>query len=110
MLKKKQRLTKRQFDAHFKVGKRYHSPLLQLIYVPHESFHGAAVVGKKVSKKAVVRNKHRRRMYAALYDLYKKDALTGVYILIAKPDVLHTPYSELKHVISDTIGRIGKKR
>tara|TARA_B100000745_G_scaffold294021_1_gene236518 strand:- start:1371 stop:1694 length:324 start_codon:yes stop_codon:yes gene_type:complete len=87
MLKKKQRLTKKEFDHVFKNGKRVHSPILQLIYQPGEQFHGAAVVGKKVYKKAVDRNRLRRRLYAVLYRQQKEVERAGTYILIAKPAI-----------------------
>lgn len=84
MLTKKQRLTKKEFDHVFKNGKRVHSPSLQLIYTPGEQFHGAAVVGKKVHKRAVDRNRLRRRLYGVLYRYQKAQGCTGTYILIAK--------------------------
>lgn len=103
MLKKKQRLTKKEFDQYFQSGKRFHDPLLQLIYTPHASFQGAVVVGKKVHKKAVDRNRLRRRLYAALYTLYKEKQLTGVYIIIAKPVAKNASHKELKELLSKLI-------
>ena len=103
MLKKQQRLTKKEFDTYFKSGKRSHSPLMQLIYAPDSSFHGAAVAGKKVSKKAVERNTIRRRMYAALYALSKEEQLAGVYIMIAKPEARSASYSDIKATLSKMI-------
>jgi len=85
MFKKKERLTKKEFDRSFSVGKRYHSPTLQLIYEPTDTFHGAAVVGKKVYKNAVDRNRLRRRMYAVLYRYQKEHKLSGTFIVVAKP-------------------------
>jgi ribonuclease P protein component len=37
-----------------------------------ESFQAAVIVSKKVSKKSVVRNRIRRRVYAALYESLSK--------------------------------------
>ena len=85
MLPKKERLTTKEFDQTFTSGKRHHCPTLQLIYSPSETFHGAAVVGKKVHKKAVDRNRLRRRMYGVLYRYHKVQQLQGTFILIAKP-------------------------
>jgi len=95
MLKKKQRLTKKMFDHVFSTGVRKHSPTIQLIHVPGEIFYGAAVVGKKVHKKAVDRNKLRRRMYAALYRVYKEESLTGTYILVAKSPIKEVSTKDL---------------
>ena len=85
MLAKSKRLTKAEFDHYFKIGKRHHSPNLQLIYVPSATFSGAAVVGKKVFKQAVKRNQLRRRLYGVLYRHYRSGAVMGVCIIIAKP-------------------------
>lgn len=62
MLKKQHRLTVAEFDQYFKAGRRFHGEYLQLIYTATESFHGAVVVGKKVYKNAVDRNRLRRRL------------------------------------------------
>ncbi|MDC1205594.1 ribonuclease P protein component [Candidatus Pacebacteria bacterium] len=104
MLAKKERLTKKEFDRFFSSGKRYHSPVLQLIYTPLDVFHGAAVVGKKVHKKAVDRNKTRRRLYGALYALKLQDNLMGVYIVIAKPKAKDATYATLKQELSELVG------
>lgn len=85
MLKKKQRLTTKEFDHVFSNGKRYHSPTLQLIHSSSDTFHGAAVVGKKNCKKAVDRNRLRRRLYGVVYRYQKEHSLRGAFILIAKP-------------------------
>lgn len=85
MLAKKNRLSRTEFDTHFKIGKRHHSPIATLIVSPLDQFHGSVVVSKKVSKKAVTRNTLRRRGYAALYTHIKQKNKTGVYILLVKP-------------------------
>ena len=84
MLAKKQRLTQAEFAKFFKLGKRHHSPTATLIVAKHPTFHGAVVVSKKVSKKAVTRNTLRRRVYAQLYAASKqKDK--NVHIIVLKP-------------------------
>ena len=110
MLKKTDRLTKAQFDAYFRSGKRVHTPYLQLIYTPHTEFHGAVVVGKKVHKHAVDRNRLRRQLYNRLYQLRKSDGLSGVFIFIAKPPIITLPQKELSNVVSELIGQAQKKR
>lgn len=95
MLAKKQRLSKSDFDKVFASGKRKHSPLFQLIYQPGGDFHGAAVVGKKVYKSAVKRNRLRRQIYGALYRYQKENVLNGVFILVAKPAAAHLSQAEV---------------
>ncbi len=84
MLAKKERLNRTAFDRFFVSGKRYNSPYFQLIYTPYKNFHGSVVVGKKVYKKAVLRNRLRRQVYGVLYR-NKTTLKIGVYICIAKP-------------------------
>ncbi len=86
MLKKTNRLRTAAFDEVFKVGKRLHTPYFQLVYVPGADFHAAAVVGKKVYKKAVSRNRLRRQMYGALYRFNQTTTLPFTFIIIAKPN------------------------
>lgn len=106
MLKKKERLTKKEFDRSFSVGKRYHSPSIQLIYEKSDVFHGSAVVGKKVYKKAVDRNRLRRRMYGVLYRYQKDHPLKGTFILIAKPALKEVPGDGFAQEVEKLIGGV----
>lgn len=78
-------MTKEEFDRFFSSGRRSHSPFFTLIYTKEISFHGAVVVGKKVYKKAVDRNRMRRQLYNTLYRLSRGNELKGVYIILVKP-------------------------
>lgn len=84
MLAKFNRLSRDKFSQFFKTGRRYNSAFATLIVAPHSNFHGAVVVSKKVSKKAVRRNLLRRRVYAKLYAALKNNKV-GVFIMILKP-------------------------
>lgn len=95
MLQKKHRLSTAAFTQYFKTGKRRHSPHLQLIVAPAPEFHGAAVVGKKIFKQAVKRNRLRRQLYDLIYRAYKHDAISGVVILVAKPGAQQVPRKAL---------------
>lgn len=106
MLPKTQRLTKKEFDVVFKSGKRVHSPVLQLIYAPGKDFHGAAVVGKKVYKRAVDRNRLRRRLYGVLYRHQKEHGYTGTYILIAKPPLSTVSKNMFSKTVLEAIEKI----
>jgi len=106
MLKKRNRLTKKEFDTVFSKGKRYHSPELQLIYQLSDTFHGSAVVGKKVYKKAVDRNKLRRRMYSILYQIKKEGKKTGTFILIAKPTLTNVPKKNFSDCIENVLKQV----
>jgi ribonuclease P protein component len=106
MLPKRSRLTTTAFNQFFKAGRRYHHPLLQVIYTPHPHFHGAVVVGKKVAKQAVKRNELRRQLYATLYHHAKAGTTTGVYIVILKPPALAASRAERRAALIDTLAKV----
>lgn len=86
MFTAKQRLSRTAFTQYFKVGRRFQMPALTLVYSPAALFGVSTVVGKKVSKLAVGRNRIRRRLYAAMRRSFDVTSITtGVYIVIAKP-------------------------
>ena len=86
MFNAKQRLSRPDFTQYFKVGRRFQTPALTLVYSPSAPFGVSVVVGKKVSKLAVGRNRVRRRLYASMRRSFDTAAVTtGVYIVIAKP-------------------------
>jgi ribonuclease P protein component len=93
MLPKNKRLTHKEFDIHFKKGKRFHGTALQLIISPSPTFHGAIVVGKKVYQRAVDRNKVRRSLYPVLSE-YKSTKY--VCIVIAKPPLKNIPLANVR--------------
>lgn len=108
MLKKKERLTKAEFDHYFKVGRRSHTPTLQLISHPHETFHGAVVVGKKVYKSAVKRNRLRRQLYDVLYKLHRQGVIKNqVYLVIAKPTLARLSRHECKEELTTLLAQFG---
>lgn len=103
MLKKKERLTKKEFDRFFASGARKHGDLFTLIYKTDPGFHGAVVVGKKVYKRAVDRNQLRRRVYSILYRLSRDQGLKGVYIILTKPAAAKAGFTDLKSALEKFI-------
>ncbi len=86
MFKKSQRLDRATFTQYFKTGRRFQSSNLTLVYIPGVPFGVSAVVGKKVAKQAVDRNRTRRRIYAATRRFFGVQTdIAGVHIIIAKP-------------------------
>jgi ribonuclease P protein component len=104
MLPKKNRLTRAQFDHYFKNGRRHHSEICTLIFHASPHFHTSVVVGKKVYKKAVDRNKLRRRVYALVrtYLLHK----TSVCIVLVKPKVSSIPYTRAKEELITLLKKV----
>lgn len=105
MLKKSERLTKRQFDEYFKNGQRFSGRYLQILFSAKDTFHGAVVVGKKVYSKAHARNRLRRRLYGVLYQQRLAKNLKGVYIVLVKPNAAEVPYLEVR---DDLVGLLDK--
>ena len=68
----------------------------------------AVVVGKKVSKKAVTRNSLRRRLYGILETLRQQQKLTGVFIIIAKPEVTKLTKKAFTTTLLEEVGRVLK--
>lgn len=104
MLKKKERLTKKEFDRFFSLGKRSHSPAFSLVYSPAPTFHAAVVVGKKVYKRAVDRNRLRRRLYNIIYRASREKNLKGVYIVLSKPEVKNFDFATIKDSLENLVG------
>ncbi|MAZ56304.1 hypothetical protein CL653_00740 [bacterium] len=107
MLKKKQRMTKSQFDHYFKSGRKIHGEYLDIIYTESKCFHGAVVVGKKVFKKALLRNKLRRRIYSILYNLHKTHGFFGVYIILSKPTTSRAGFKEVQAEVRSLLAKSG---
>lgn len=108
MLKKQQRLRKAEFDRHFKLGRKQHSPLMTLVYSRQadQRFNAAAVVGKKVYKRAVDRNRLRRQLYSLIYRAYQDRGLSGVFIVIAKPAAKDATFANLKTELTNLLSQV----
>ncbi len=104
-MRKKERLSRAEFNRFFSVGKRQNSPYFQLVYTPHNELHASVVVSKKVEKTAVKRNKLRRRVYDIVRIYTHGRSVVGVFILIAKPGARVLTFPAIKADILDLIGR-----
>jgi ribonuclease P protein component len=124
MLPKKRRLTTKLLDEVMVSGRIFHSPILSLKAIKvirgtkdttnksQKSFgksRFAAVASKKYFKTAVMRNRMRRRTYAALTDVVSymdKNAVNmngNIFhcILMIKPTALDIDQSDLKQAIHE---------
>lgn len=96
MFKKNERLNRTAFTQYFKTGRRFQSPHLTLVYSSGLPLQVSAVVGKKVSKLAVGRNRIRRRLYAATRRFIDVEGSgTGIHIIIAKPTAMRLTRQDL---------------
>ena len=92
-----------EFDRVYSHGKRFNTPLVQLIAANTDSFHGSVVVGKKVYKHAVDRNTLRRQMYAILYTWSRTNPKPRTYIIIAKPAAKNASFTILKNSLTQVL-------
>lgn len=103
MLAKKFRIGNRErIEQILKKGRRFRSPYFSLHYLPSRSPASrlAVVVSKKLSLKAVERNKIKRRLYEAIrrsWDLESKTCYD--IVVLVSPRALKTPYETLEKEI-----------
>lgn len=79
-------------------GKKWVAPGLIVMAAPSQAteIRFGLTVTKKLSKSAVVRNRIRRRLRAAAYDILPDKALKGTdYVLIGRPESLNIDYEKL---------------
>ncbi len=90
MLPRRARLSTEEFKVVMEKGRVFNSPLFLvrlLPNMPHAAF--SAVASKKVAKTAVIRNKIRRQIYAAVVSLGKMSSFAPVHGLIFAKDTIH---------------------
>lgn len=109
MLKKTERLSKKEFSEYFKQGKRFQFPELTIIYTPASTLHASVVVSKKVAKQAVKRNLLRRRVYATLRQTMKSAEQTGVFIVVVKPGLTAFSRKSAGEVVRKNIASVLEK-
>ena len=105
MLKKQHRLSRTAFNQVFQIGRRVHSPVATAILTPGDQLQASVVVGKKVHKQAVDRNRLRRGVYALL-EQSLPPSYTGKIILILKPAARTLSRRELRVQLQDFLARI----
>lgn len=110
MFKRSERLNRTQFSEFFNRSKRIQGEHITVLYSPAPTFFGAVVVGKKVAKKAHDRNRIRRRLYACLRVLKLEHALTGAYILVAKPKITSLSKRAFMNEVPKELGQVVNTR
>jgi ribonuclease P protein component len=108
MFKKTQRLSTSEFQQFFRTGKKHHSSHLTIISSKHDSLKVAVVVGKKVARSAVTRNRLKRRVAATLRDILAHH--TGVYIAILKPPFATLPRKTATTTLKETFAPLLKTK
>lgn len=106
MLKKTERLSRFAFSLHFVKGKKTHQKYTSIVSSPSPQFKMSVVVGKKVSKKAPTRNTIKRRIYGLIETLRKERDLTGIFIVIAKPELAKLTKKAFKEAVLEEFGGV----
>ena len=112
MLSKTARLSRQEFSTVFACPqKRTHFPECSVYYTPSPSFKASVVVGKKVAKLAVDRNRLRREVYGALQAALAEGLdPQGCYIFIIKPPFAKLTKAERQATIDDILAQNLKSR
>ena len=110
MLPKAHRITTGEMKTLSRPITRSHQSAFTLLYFAAPSDKKVAVVvSKKVSKKAVVRNRLRRQIYAHVAALL--DTLpTGYYLVRVQPDISLLSSKDVREQLSVAFGEISKAR
>ena len=75
------------------------------VYLQQPVFKAGVVVGKKMTKQAVARNKLRRRLYSLFSS--STDTLKNTHAaILAKPNILNLSYTELEQEFQKTLQNI----
>ncbi len=93
MLKKSERLSKKDFSA-ISNKKILRGQYLDIGYLLSSKTKCAVVVSKKISKRAVDRNKIKRKIFNIFREIKLKDSC--FIIFYPKKEVLYLPYEKLK--------------
>ncbi len=109
MLPKANRLTKKSdFDVVFKKGEstKNNSLLFKIVknYLNNPRF--GFMVSKKISNKATVRNKVKRRLRKAVLDSIKNVKKSVDVVIVALPGIEKKDFSELKSAVSNTFKKL----
>lgn len=110
MLKRNQRISKKNdFNDIFKFGKNFSNNLLVLKVFPNgfDFCRFAAVVSLKISKKAVERNKMRRRIMEILRAREENIKKGFDLVFIGKTDLKKADFAQMEKSVEDLIKKSG---
>jgi ribonuclease P protein component len=109
MLPKINRIKKKKdFDLIFKKGKSFKTSLLVLKIMKNglDKNRFGFIVSQKVSKKAVVRNRIRRRLTEMVKDNIKPETIAQDVVFIALPGIDKKDFLEIKSEVQKIIDKI----
>ncbi|MCR6570818.1 ribonuclease P protein component [Campylobacter insulaenigrae] len=95
----------REFAAIYKEGKKWHCEGMIIFYFPSQEKKFAVVASKKVGK-AVERNRAKRLLRSAFFQL-RNQVENGKYILVAKTGIIEIPFLKLEKNLKWGFKKIG---
>ena len=100
MIAQKNRLKKADFERLFKNGNKAYSPYCNLRYAANglDYCRFAVIVSNKISKKATVRNKLRRRIKAVIVDNLSDFSGHFDIVITVLPPLKETDFSETRNI------------
>lgn len=105
MFSKQNRLTTKDFNEVFKIGKNFSNDYFLCKYIKSDKLAVSVAVSKKVFKKAVKRNLVKRRVASILRE--KKEGLSkGKYIFVVKKNLLEMNKKQLEGLIFDILSKV----
>lgn len=106
MLKKQNRITKtRDLQMVYRKGKTLHTPALVIKFLPESTpVKVGLVVSKKISKKAVIRNRIKRALREEMR-ANKDNLATGSYMLVAKVGAALVENKDIRRQLSAALER-----
>jgi ribonuclease P protein component len=109
MLEKSLCLTKnKEFDVVFKEGKSSYGQSLGFKVIKNQLNHNrfGILLSNKVSKSAVVRNKHRRRIRSIIFKENQIIKQGFDFVIIVFPLILNKKYSEVEKEIKNSLSKL----
>lgn len=106
MLSQIKRISKqKEFDAIFKSGKSFSNRCLLLKILGNEEnlFKLSVVVSAKVSKKAVIRNKIRRRIKEVIRKSLDGNQKGLSIVIVAKPEIAGYDFAKTEQVLKELL-------
>ena len=106
MLSKKNRLKKnKDFNKIFKKGKKINEEVLLLIILKNnlKETKVGVVINKKVSKKAVIRNKIKRRIYNSIRNKLPEIEKGFDFLIIVRPEIKEKSFFEINKIINKSL-------
>ncbi|OHA25866.1 MAG: ribonuclease P protein component [Candidatus Taylorbacteria bacterium RIFCSPHIGHO2_02_FULL_44_36] len=107
MLPKKQRVSRKLFEAVFRSATTFSSPFFVLKIKKEEASRFAFSVSVKICPKAVDRNKLRRRGYAAARNLLPEIKIPTICLFIIKKGAEKLTFQKLQEEIKNILQKAG---